>query len=70
MTFGLLAIIVIVNALATIALWRDAARRPAKLKKKIYDPAAARRAHRPQAPAAAGAAVADRRRGAAVFRGL
>ena len=35
MTSAFLVIIVIINAMATIALWRDAARRPTKLKKKF-----------------------------------
>jgi len=37
MTFEILAIIVIINAVATIELWRRAARQPEKLKKKFRD---------------------------------
>jgi hypothetical protein len=37
MTFEILTIIVIVNVLATIELWRIAARRPVKLKRKFRD---------------------------------
>jgi hypothetical protein len=35
MTFEVLAVIVFLNAMATITLWRQAARRPEKLKKKF-----------------------------------
>jgi hypothetical protein len=35
MTFNVLFIIVLLNVIATITLWRTAARRPAKLKKKF-----------------------------------
>ena len=35
MTFEVLAIIVFLNAAATITLWRAAARKPEKLKKKF-----------------------------------
>jgi len=37
MTFEILTIIVIIHALATIELWRIAARRPEKLKRKFRD---------------------------------
>src|SRR5262249_39197266 len=37
MTFEILTIIVIINAVATIELWRRAARRPVKLKKKFLN---------------------------------
>ena len=35
MTFDVVAIIVFLNAVATITLWRTAARKPEKLKKKF-----------------------------------
>jgi hypothetical protein len=35
MTFNVLVMIVVLNALATIALWRDAARKPERLKKRF-----------------------------------
>lgn len=37
MTFEILAIIVVLNVVATITLWRTAARRPEKLKKKFLN---------------------------------
>jgi hypothetical protein len=37
MTFEILAIIVFLNVAATITLWRTAARRPEKLKKKFLN---------------------------------
>jgi hypothetical protein len=36
MSFNVLVVIVILNVLATIALWRTAARRPGKLKMKFF----------------------------------
>ena len=44
MTFNVLIVLVIVNLLATFALWRAAARRPGKLKKKIHDRTAPKQA--------------------------
>jgi hypothetical protein len=35
MSFNVLVVIVVLNALATIALWRDAARKPERLKKRF-----------------------------------
>jgi hypothetical protein len=36
MTFEFLAVIVFLNAVATVALWRTAARKHVKLKKKFF----------------------------------
>ena len=52
MTFEVLGIIVFLNVMATIALWRQAARKPKKTQQEVQERTAAQRAHHAEPPAA------------------